>query len=525
MKTYYEPYPETLADSWLQDLAQQLNPDKDDDSSNVLSNIDWQPNEGPQTQALDCEADELLYGGSAGGGKTDLLLGCSLTQHHSSIIFRRELAQMKGPEGIISRSEEIIGDAGRLNRSDYVWRDLPEGKSLEFGGVPHEHSKNKHKGRPHDFIGFDELTEFSHSMYRFLIIWNRSSRPDQRCRVVNTTNPPTTDEETWVIDAWAPWLDEDYGDPAEPGELRYYTYDKDDIVWFKEEEITFSDDGATVEYDGETRHLRSRTFIPARLEDNPYLKNSGYGAVLDSLPEELKVYQTGLFSRGLAANPFQVIPTEWVRLAQERWRKLKAEGFTPNVPLTCLGVDPSRGGNDATVIVPRFGDYVPEIHEYPGKGVPDGQTAAALILKHYQQPANVIIDVIGYGSSAYDFAKITMPCDPFNASKKSYARDKSGMFGFVNLRAEGYWKFREMLEPGSGWEVALPDDPKLRQELCAVRFKVVSRGIQIEDKEEIKKRIGRSPDRGDGVIYSFHINRKKKPRLTGSTVTDPYEYR
>ncbi len=470
----------------------------------VLSNIDWKPNPGPQDDALNSKADELLYGGSAGGGKTDLLLGCSLTQHHSSIIFRRELAQMKGPEGIISRSEEIIGDAGKLNRSDYVWKGLPGGASLEFGGVPHEHSKNKHKGRPHDFIGFDELTEFSHSMYRFLIIWNRSSKPDQRCRVVNTTNPPTTDEETWVIDAWAPWLDEDYPDPALPGELRWYTYDGDEIVWFKEDEIARSGDEVTVEYSGKTRHLRSRTFIPARLEDNPYLMNSGYGAVLDSLPEELKVYQTGLFSRGLAANPFQVIPTEWVRQAQDRWKKLKAEGFVPSVPLTALGVDPSRGGKDSTVIVPRYGDYVPEIHEYPGKGVPDGQAAAVLMLRHYDQPANVIIDVIGYGSSAYDFAKTMMPCYPFNASEGSKAKDKSGKFGFVNKRAAAYWRLRELLEPGGKYEIALPDDSKLRQELTSTRFSVLKNGIKIESKDEIKKRIGRSPDKADGVVYAFY---------------------
>jgi len=446
---------------------------------------------------LICDADELLYGGAAGGGKTDLLLGLSLTQHRSSVIFRRELAQMKGAEGIISRSEEIVGNAGKLNRSDWVWRGLPGGRSVEFAGVPHEHSKNRYKGRPHDLKAFDELTEFTRSQYRFLIIWNRTSIKDQRCRVVATTNPPVTEDESWVIDEWAPWLDPEYPEPAEPGELRYYTYKGDQLVWFSEP--------GPVEIDGEMRDLKSRTFIPASLDDNPYLLETGYDKVLDALPEELReAFKKGDFKRGLAANPLQVIPTAWVKAAQERWKKLKEEDFEPGVPMTQMGVDPSRGGRDSTVIVPRYGDYVPEIIEYPGKAVPDGNTAAAYMIAHHKDNAMAVVDVIGYGSSAYDIAKDSIPCYPFNASEGSERRDKSGKFKFVNKRAEAYWKLREMLDPKSDYEIALPDDNKLRQELCAPNFKVVKSGIQIESKDSIKDKIGRSPDRADGVVYAFY---------------------
>ncbi len=91
---------------------------------------------------------------------------------------------------------------------------------------------------------------------------------------------------------------------------------------------------------------------------------------------------------------------------------------------------------------------------------------------------------------------------PMNASEKSNALDKSEQLGFFNKRAEWHWRMRESLDPTSGQEIALPPDPQLLSDLCAPRWKPTPRGIQIEDKEKIKKRIGRSPDRGEAVIYA-----------------------
>jgi hypothetical protein len=71
------------------------------------------------------------------------------------------------------------------------------------------------------------------TQYRFIIGWNRTDDPRQRCRVVAAGNPPTTPEGRWVVEEWAPWLDGNHPDPAAPGELRWYTYLDGELAWFR----------------------------------------------------------------------------------------------------------------------------------------------------------------------------------------------------------------------------------------------------------------------------------------------------
>ena len=76
---------------------------------------------------------------------------------------------------------------------------------------------------------------------------------------------------------------------------------------------------------------------------------------------------------------------------------------------------------------------------------------------------------------------------------------------FYNKRALVHWRFREALDPGQegGSVIAIPPDPQLFADLTAPRWSLTTRGIKIEEKLEIKKRIGRSPDDGDAVIMAW----------------------
>lgn len=452
----------------------------------------WRPiPNSPQAQAYDSPADELFYGGAAGGGKSDLLIGLAITRHCKSIIFRREYPQLKD---IMQRSQDLLGGTGaRYNTNDAMWRAIPGGRMLEFGAVQYEHDVNKFKGRAHDLKAFDEVTEFTEYQYRFLTGWLRTTIPNQRVRVVCTGNPPTHADGEWVIRYWAPWLDSQHLNPAKPGDLRWFA-----VLDGKDTEVG---SGAPFQHKGETIRPRSRTFIPARLTDNPYLARTNYGSVLQGLPEPLRTQLLyGDFSIGVQDDPWQVIPTEWVRLAQARW----TERLDPG-PQSALGVDVARGGDDKTVIVARYGTWFAPLQKYPGKTTPDGGSVAGLVMQSVQDGAAINIDVIGWGASAYDTLRDQgWRVVGVNFSEKSNSTDKSGQLRFRNVRAEAYWLLREALDPVDGDDLALPPDNELLADLTAPRWKLTASGIQIESKEDLVKRLGRSPDCGDAVVLA-HI--------------------
>ena len=468
----------------------------------------WKPLPGPQTLAYETEADILFYGGAAGGGKTDLLLGVARREHHRSVIFRRVFPSLRGIE---DRARHIYNpDPERpeaaYNESLHRWK-FKDGRQIEFGNLQYEKNVTDWQGQPHDLYGFDEITEFTEAQFRFVTGWNRSTRPGQRCRVVCTGNPPTDSDGEWVTSYWGPWLDDTHPNPAKPGELRWFT-----TVNGKDVECP---NGEPVLVDGDWVKPRSRTFIPAKIQDNPYLMDSGYMATLQALPEPLRSKMLkGDFKAGRDDNAYQVIPTAWVVMAQERWKTRQK----PGTPMTCLGVDVARGGGDKTAIAPRYDNWFDTVTTYPGKATPDGPTTAGLVLMAHQKPAKINVDVIGVGGSVYDFLKDKDGLDvvPINGAGRSDAKDKSGVLGFVNLRAENWWKFREALDPVNGDDLALPPDPEVKADLCAPRWNLRANGIQVEPKDCgkarstdgnccIKHRIGRSPDVGDALVYA-HSN-------------------
>jgi hypothetical protein len=341
-------------------------------------------------------------------------------------------------------------------------------------------------------LGFDEITHFLEFQFRFLSTWLRSVTPGQRCRIVATGNPPTSSDGSWVREYWGPWLDPQCPVQAEPGDLLWYVTNPETG------EDTLVEDSEPIMMGGELVTPMSRTFIPSSVDDNMFLQTTGYKTQLQSLPEPLRSQMLhGDFSAGLEDNAWQVIPSAAIRAATERWTR---PATLPK--MNAIGVDVARGGRDNTVLARRHGDWYDELLKFPGASTPNGQSVVALIIQYQHDRAAVAIDSIGVGSSVVDHMQDNRAnVVPINGAAGSDAVDKTGQFGFSNLRSQIYWQFREALTDPQR-RVALPPDQALIADLSSPRYTVVGGKIKVESKDEIIKRLGRSPDDGDAVIYA-----------------------
>lgn len=474
----------------------------------LTGNAVWMPQNIPQWLAFFSRADELFYGGAAGGGKTDLGLGLALEAHQRATMFRREYTQLTD---VIDRGDEIVAPYGtRFNHQRRRW-EIGD-RFIELGAIDHPRDLKKYQGRARDLYVFDEVSYFLRDWVRFITGWRRSTDPDQRTRVLLLGNPPMTPEGEWIVQEYAPWLDEHHPNPAEPGELRWFVV--------LDEESTEVGGPEPITHKGETIQPFSRTFIPAFLDDNPFLRDTPYRSVLQGLSDELQQKLLGgKFNVATRDDPWQAIPSAWVDAAQERWR----HGERPKVNLRCVGVDVSRGGRDETVVAKLYHEWF-ELHTWPGIEIEDGPAVAdrAQQVCMGDAPAPYYVDVIGWGASAYDSLKVRATTYPVNVGEGSDALDASGKFGFANLRSQLVWQFREALDPQYGHAIALPPDRQIKVDLCAPRYRILKSGIQIESKEDIKARIGRSPDKGDAILLTWYGAQGPPPSYQATAVAGMY---
>lgn len=155
------------------------------------------------------------------------------------------------------------------------------------------------------------------------------------------------------------------------------------------------------------------------------------------------------------------------------------------------------------------GWYAPMI-EVPAKDIPmhrAGAYAAGLITSYRRDLAGVIIDLGGgYGSSTYErLHENQIDVQGFKGAESSVRRTKDKQLAFKNRRTEAYWRFREALDPdqAGGSPIMLPDDRHLVADLTAPGFECPGKVIELEAKEHVAERLGRSPDRGDAVVMAW----------------------
>lgn len=209
---------------------------------------------------------EAFFGGSAGGGKSDALLMGALqyveVPNYAAILFRRTFADLALPGALMDRAQEwLSGTDARWNERDKTWT-FPSGATVSFGYLEHENHKFRYQSAEFQFIGFDELTQFSESQYRYLFSRLRrleGSRVPLRMR--SASNPGGVGHE-----------------------------------WVRQRFII------------EKQHL----FIPAKLDDNPHLDRDEYMRSLMELdPVTRQQLLEGDWSARQAGNKFK---REWFEI-------------------------------------------------------------------------------------------------------------------------------------------------------------------------------------------------------------------
>ena len=230
-----------------------------------IQNVIWKPQKR-QKVFQSREEYEVLYGGAAGGGKSDALVAEALRQvhipHYKAIIFRKTMPQLRE---LIQKSRRIYSAAypdAVYNQTEHVWR-FPSGALIYFGSMPNKDSYLNYQGLSFAFIGFDELTHFTREEYEYLISRNRADGEGVRVYIRATANPGGIGHG---------WVKERFITPAPPNTP---------IVFKTEVRMP----------DGSIKTLeRKRIFIPSSVFDNEkLLKNDpNYLANLASLPEAQK---------------------------------------------------------------------------------------------------------------------------------------------------------------------------------------------------------------------------------------------
>lgn len=227
-----------------------------------MSRVVWQP-QPKQARFMERPEYEALYGGAAGGGKSDALLAEALRQvdipHYRGILFRKTYPQLSE---LMDRSIEIYSAAfpkARFNQSAHFWC-FPSGSKIYFGAMQHTKDKTNYQGKRYDFIGFDECTHFTWEEYSYMYSRNRPNGPGTRVYRRAATNPGGVGHG---------WCKDYFITPAPPLTPIIGVYN------------VVTPEGKTLEM------KRKRIFVPSTVFDNKeLLKNDpNYLANLAMLPE------------------------------------------------------------------------------------------------------------------------------------------------------------------------------------------------------------------------------------------------
>lgn len=259
---------------------------------------------------------EALYGGAAGPGKSDALLMGALQYasepSYNAILFRRSYQDLMLPEALMARSLEwLMPTNAHWNAKDYFWT-FPSGATLSFGYLKSENDKYRYQSAEFQYIGFDELTQFTESQYRYLF---------SRLRRLKNINIPLRMRTA-----------------TNPGGIGHDWVKRRFIIPCSEHRDGFQ---GTCSKCVETAYksIGKRAFIPGLLSDNPHMDQQGY---IESLKELDPITRQQLLNGDWTArHGGSKFRREWFKIVNEaptearRIRYWDMAGTTPE-----LGKDP-----------------------------------------------------------------------------------------------------------------------------------------------------------------------------------------
>jgi hypothetical protein len=216
-----------------------------------------------------------------------------------------------------------------------------------------------------------------------------------------------------------------------------------------------------------------------------------------------------------------VIPLAWLEDAVSRWLVWDEAGRPDGGGVWVVGVDVARGGGDQTVFAHRRGSVVERLEVWSAEDTMRTTARVQGVLGGGAHTA--VVDSIGVGAGVVDrLRELGEPVVAYTGSARTSVRTRDRTHGFVNTRSAAWWRLRELLDPAFDPVVALPPgDDLLLADLSAPSWGEVTGvppRIQVEPKEKLVARLGRSPDRGDAVVMSFWDRSSQPGSLVGVQV-------
>lgn len=213
-----------------------------------------------------------------------------------------------------------------------------------------------------------------------------------------------------------------------------------------------------------------------------------------------------------------LIPEQWLEIAHQRWKEAHGKKPVTTEP-RIMGVDVAGMGRDCTCFVERQGVWASEFKTHNSGGSADHMKIAGAITdrRRHEIEMFVSIDTIGEGAGVFsrcienesrENARYIISCKYSEGAKGLNGKnltDTTGQYEFLNMRAYLFWAVRDWLNPKNETGAMLPPDAQFDEEATEIKWSFRSDGrIYIEPKEDIKKRLGRSPDKFDAFANTFY---------------------